>query len=73
MSTSRDIFYSYPQELNYLGLSVDRARRLAVEDGYAEVRILNTDRPNERLTMDYRVNRLNLMVSAGVVIRAASF
>ncbi|MEV7118774.1 proteinase inhibitor I78 [Kitasatospora griseola] len=52
---------------DYLGLPVERARALAAERGWRTVRAVE---PEALLTMEYRSERLNLTVRAGVVERA---
>ncbi|MFC8371334.1 MULTISPECIES: I78 family peptidase inhibitor [unclassified Streptomyces] len=51
----------------YVGLTADRAERLARERGWSTVRALA---PGTIITMEYRVGRLNLEVRDGLVARA---
>ncbi|MEU9127670.1 I78 family peptidase inhibitor [Kitasatospora sp. NPDC048540] len=51
----------------YVGLPVERARELAVRLGVETVRELA---PGALITLEYRADRLNLLVRDGVVERA---
>ncbi|MGA5820755.1 proteinase inhibitor I78 [Kitasatospora sp. NPDC094028] len=50
----------------YVGMRIERAREAAERDGWAAVRELG---PQDRITMEFREGRLNLVVSGGVVER----
>ncbi|WP_031070707.1 hypothetical protein [Streptomyces sp. NRRL WC-3742] len=51
----------------YAGMTVERAREAAGRDGWAVVRELG---PQERITLEYREGRLNLVVDGGLVQRS---
>lgn len=50
----------------YVGMTIEQAREAAARDGWAAVRELG---PQDRITLEYREGRLNLVVDGGVVER----
>lgn len=67
------IFDGYEQESGYVGVASDVAMRQAQERGL-EVRVIDvTVMGRDRLHMDRKHNRINLLVEQGLVRKAAKF
>ncbi len=54
---------------NYLGKAEDEATVLAMDDGYL-VRVTRRDDRYFIVTMDYRTDRVNFKIDAGIVTKA---
>jgi hypothetical protein len=58
----------------YLGVDPIEAERRAIEEGISRIRVVDLDAtPEMRLTLDLCVDRLNLLVHDGKVVRAGFF
>ncbi len=68
------IFAGHREAPGYVGLRLDEARQLAVQDSIVNVRIADLDAdPTTSLTFDLKDDRLTLVVRNGRVIRSAWF
>ncbi len=70
------LFADAPPAPDFMGITLDRARARAEEKGVA-LRVVEVDPEGASgrtvLTMDLRTDRLNVLVSRGVVVRAGYF
>ena len=69
------LFADAPPAPAFMGITLDRARDLAATRGIPlRVIVLDPEKPSEvALTMDLRRDRLNVLISRGIVVRAGYF